>query len=86
MIKFPFYNCFLLSLILSGGTIKDSQDGIFADMLIGYLSPNVDKTKGKLIFLEVDPPPAKPEADSYPNAIISVDENPVNQSSLCRAR
>jgi hypothetical protein len=58
-----------VSLIVSGGTIKDSQDGIFADMLIGHLSANVDKTREKMNFLETDPPRAKPEADSHPNAI-----------------
>ena len=87
-----------MSLILFRGTLKYSQNGIFADMLIGYLSPNVDKTQRKMILFEADPPPAwwlsrmivrietKPEADSHPNAIISLDENPVDQSGFCFAR
>jgi len=38
------------------------------------------------MVFEADPPPAKPEADSHPNAIITADENPATQPSFRRTR
>jgi len=40
-------NLLSTTLILCGGTIKDSQDGLFAEMLIGHLSPKWDRSQAK---------------------------------------